>query len=169
MDALSQYDSLKSLPSPSPETLLLNSLFSEMLQMRAEMAALKARPEADESLKSAKEELAAARAEIAELKMLQMRAELATARAEIAELKMLQMRAEMAALKARPDLVKEELVAARAEIAELKTLVDALIGGALRRWGVNIPESDERAACLKKYVLEHLGGREGELHRVYLG
>ena len=70
MDALSQYDSLKSLPPPSPETLLLNSLFSEMLQMRAEMAALKARPEADESLKSAKEELAAARAEIAELKTL---------------------------------------------------------------------------------------------------
>ena len=70
MDALSQYDSLKSLPPPSPETLLLNSLFSEMLQMRAEMAALKARPEADESLKSTKEELAAARAEIAELKTL---------------------------------------------------------------------------------------------------
>ena len=158
MDALSQYDSLKSLPPPSPETLLLNSLFSEMLQMRAEMAALKARPEADESLKSTKEELAAARAEIAELKMLQMRAELATARAEIAELKMLQMRAEMAAA-----------LKARAEIAELKTLVDALTGSVLRRWGVNIPDSDERSACLKKYALEHLGGRAEELLRVYLG
>ena len=139
MDALSQYDSLKSLPPPPPETLLLNSLFSEMLQMRAEMAALKARPEADESLKSTKEELAAARAEIAELKMLQMRAEMA------------------AALKAR------------AEIAELKTLVDALTGSVLRRWGVNIPDSDERSACLKKYALEHLGGRAEELLRVYLG
>ena len=117
MDALSQYGSLKSLPPPSPETLQLNSLFSEMLQMRAEMAALKARPEADESLKSAKEELAAA----------------------------------------------------RAEIAELKTLVHALIGSVARAKGVNIAESDENSARLKKYVLEHLGGRGTNVHHIYLG
>ena len=42
-------------------------------------------------------------------------------------------------------------------------------GSVLRRWGVNIPDSDERSACLKKYALEHLGGRAEELLRVYLG